>query len=1307
MGTQDISRSAFDPRKQYTGVRMQQGRVIVDDDWNEHARINEEDERRARVEIVGPAGSPDDGFRVDNPRVIASDQITFDIHAGTFYLGGLRLEQAADQPFHAQADWLQHSADEFATPTGERYDLVYLETCQVPVTAVEDSELFEVALGGPDTSTRTRLVQRVRLATDVGSDQCDEAWQALVARWKAGHRGTVTAEHQLQPDVKLTVGTTQSTGGGDLCSPQTVGGYLGAENQAIRVQLTGANQLTWGFDNAAPLYRIKVGADRHKLEMVTQPKDEAHWPISGQVVEVLPWAAVLPNGEKVAEIQGHVTRVDKGYNPDHGTLTLKDAVPTAGFDEWEGRPDKGELEGDGAYYYMRVWNRGADHASAPEIDFTPGTALDLGHTGLTVTITGPDRNAGDYWIIAARPETPNQVVPWDLETGRPPHGVRRFVAPLAVLHWEVGQGTVTATAHDCRPRFRPLTRQRTCCHFLVGDGVTSHGDFDSLEAAVAQLPDTGGQICLLPGHHRANVVLERRKNVTIRGCDRQTRVVPRSGQGDQPIFHVRDSRGITLEHLDLFTRRGTAVEVEGSEPDRLMDVEICHNRVVAGRQAVHVQQAHNVRIHHNILRVLDTDVGDVVVYLLAEDAVIADNDVAVVKPQQQPKPFAEQPEAGGSGPPIDPTDPCVDEEEFYDNRRAVAWSFEGMTRKTRDLKGAVLANPHQALGGIQIGSGSERVSVRDNEIRRGAGNGITLGSDLDPADLPTGEAAPEPKEEIHRIETSEGQIRGIVRMGDQPLSNVEIAFQGPQGPPTSTITEEHGFFVFDAPFDAYRVYVADPRYRISDIRAVRRGRASTHFALGTFYFITVVEVEPDVEPTDILAFIYGVEIVDNVIADMGLSGIGIPQVNLTELGNLEGLQTLVKQHPQLTNFLTLTFLFGIFSGFVVDLTIRGNRIVDCLRNYRIPEAEGTLVQRGVGGISLGLCDHLVIQENRIARNGVHGEQPVSGIFVLFAEQVEIARNEVVDNGPEGVQEISELPRGIWGGIVTLAASAASITARLGAGGKEPPGDHAARVTGNVVDQPIGRGLVLGAFGPVVVDENRFNSDAVGPGRLDGFGAGVLLINLGGLQNLTQASLNAQMRKGEGEVMETAVTGPARFLQPHPTIPGGDTLFNDNQIRVGAQGVAQVAQLILTADDLGFESNQSVVVNTPPMTMTHLETASGVRQINTLLLGVTLRATGSRFKEPFRAYRKQRGGVLSLLSLALALNNTSQNQGNHCIIAVSALAATYPQWRPNISTDNQSIVPWISMCKQIEENVNADPQTVAQLLLPLLYAGRQS
>ncbi|MBD0255683.1 MAG: hypothetical protein ICV83_08180, partial [Cytophagales bacterium] len=154
MGTFDVSRVNSDPRKHYTGVRMQQGRVLMDDDWNENERIDEEVQRRTQADVIGGYGSPDDGFRISG--VATPDGfIDFTIHAGTIYLGGIRFELDEKETFRLQKDWLQKEDGLDPLPggganvpfTGERFDLVYLEGWQQAVSAIEDSSLLEAALG--------------------------------------------------------------------------------------------------------------------------------------------------------------------------------------------------------------------------------------------------------------------------------------------------------------------------------------------------------------------------------------------------------------------------------------------------------------------------------------------------------------------------------------------------------------------------------------------------------------------------------------------------------------------------------------------------------------------------------------------------------------------------------------------------------------------------------------------------------------------------------------------------------------------------------------------------------------------------------------------------------------------------------------------------------------------------------------------------------------------------------------------------------------------------------------------------------
>ena len=63
----DRARISYDERQQYRSVVMQQGRVTLEADWNESQVISAEGSRKDLLDIVGPAGTPDNGYAVTFP----------------------------------------------------------------------------------------------------------------------------------------------------------------------------------------------------------------------------------------------------------------------------------------------------------------------------------------------------------------------------------------------------------------------------------------------------------------------------------------------------------------------------------------------------------------------------------------------------------------------------------------------------------------------------------------------------------------------------------------------------------------------------------------------------------------------------------------------------------------------------------------------------------------------------------------------------------------------------------------------------------------------------------------------------------------------------------------------------------------------------------------------------------------------------------------------------------------------------------------------------------------------------------------
>lgn len=710
MGAIDLSRHSTNPAKHYDGSRLAQGQVLSDDDFNDAAQMAQEELRRTRADVIGPAGTPDNGFALSAPAVV-SGRCSFTIGAGFFYLGGLRLVLEKPELFHLQRDWLQQAdADRPAPPAAAatRFDLVYLEAWQQPVTGIEDEELLEPAFGGAPPAPRLRTMRRVRVEADIGSDDCQAAWAAAAARWAT--LGSLTPEAELVADATLQV--TYGGGGApaDLCSPGVTAGFLGAENQTIRVQLLPGNRLVWGFDNAARIYRVlarTIGgeADRREIEFLTLPRDAHSRPLAGQVVEILPWSAALANRvradgtldrpEKAAELAGHLAVVGSSFNPSTNVLTLAagDGIPGSGAAAgsfgagWKARADAAEIAGGGdEYLFLRVWDQG-DGAGAKSTAFVPGTPVALGATGLSVTLRGTQFPPHLHWILSARPETADQVLPWqfDSNAGRLPQGVRRFRTPLGILRWTGGAGQLV---DDCRPAFLPLTRIGSCCRVTVGDGSTSFGHFTSINAAIAALPPGGGEICVLAGRYRENVDLRARDDVTIHGCGERTiveSVQAPDGSGLGPVFNVTAAKRITL--------RDMAVIGHGMQPGILAaftgrpgeDLRCEDLTLVAGPRCA-VEIAEGLRVTLLRCRVMMRDLPGPWpgVFCAADDAHIehchirAEGTpvfVAVAPPQQ----------------------------------------------------------PTRARGGLQIGGGSERVRIIDNVIEDGIGNGITLGSLIETA----------------------------------------------------------------------------------------------------------------------------------------------------------------------------------------------------------------------------------------------------------------------------------------------------------------------------------------------------------------------------------------------------------------------------------------------------------------------------------------------------------------------------------------------------------------------------------------------
>jgi hypothetical protein len=495
--TADIARVTYDPSRQYRAVIAQQGRVTLEADSNESSLIASEALRLETIDVIGPTGTPDDGYKVGSGKGAGG----VSVGAGTLYLGGWRLELDAAVDLSHQPDWLNAPAFD-----GKGNLAVALLLNEQSVCAVEDQALREVALGGPDSAARTRLMQHfLRIGTD-GSD-CPAGAAAVLKLLSADGLTIDSGTLQLLSSATLQAGFVPGPPS-DTCTPAAAGGYLGADNQLIRVTVIAYDStartgtLLWGWNNASLLYRATM-TDPLTLTLVNTPVDVEHAPQLGQAVEILRTQADLGDNNYIAAAEGFVTTLAQAYSFDTGTIALNDALPA------EYQQDKNPL-------FVRLWQA--------KVPFAAGkaTALD-GSSGVTVAITLPalPTHIGlrPFWRFAVRPSMPVKIYPQRyFDSPQPPDGPRQWLTGLGVVQPTSTGSTLLA---DCRTPFLPLTKQggKCCCLVLGPNEVAGRG---GLQAVMNSLAGTSSCVALLPGTYNLSAPLlltKQHAGLTLEACD--------------------------------------------------------------------------------------------------------------------------------------------------------------------------------------------------------------------------------------------------------------------------------------------------------------------------------------------------------------------------------------------------------------------------------------------------------------------------------------------------------------------------------------------------------------------------------------------------------------------------------------------------------------------------------------------------------------------------------------------------------------------------------------------------------------------
>ncbi len=147
---------------------MQQGRVIIDSDLNEQSDIQYHFDTTLRQDIIGRAGTNynDCGFGIEISEDEQCQKMIYKITKGKYYVDGILCENDKDVLGNDQPDLrsfhLMHNLDQATALYTGRY-IAYLDVWDRHVNSINDPSIRESALGGSDTSTRTKIIWQIKL----------------------------------------------------------------------------------------------------------------------------------------------------------------------------------------------------------------------------------------------------------------------------------------------------------------------------------------------------------------------------------------------------------------------------------------------------------------------------------------------------------------------------------------------------------------------------------------------------------------------------------------------------------------------------------------------------------------------------------------------------------------------------------------------------------------------------------------------------------------------------------------------------------------------------------------------------------------------------------------------------------------------------------------------------------------------------------------------------------------------------------------------------------------------------------------
>jgi hypothetical protein len=489
----DNSRDTFDIKNRFNRVILQQGRVLLDSDWNEQTDILLHYLQTFVRDVLGDHGGPDDGFKIEN---IYDENYNlkdndFAIRKGRYYVDGILCENMEEHATYLnQNDYYLPEDDANRIEKIEPAELnvknflVYIDVWERHLSFIEEPGIREVALGGADTSARSKVVWQVKICPL--KDACSyNSCEEINSNWNEIVKKCLDPANEEFRECGRIIAKAENPKDATPCILSPESKYRGNENQLYRVEIhrsgtafnvkNGEAAFKWSRENGSIVFSISAEPisssidDKGNLDVEITLNDmrccstpclsKGDWvefindDIALKNIDNPLWQVTDIDGLKVKLRRKTITQKDNFPSPDKGKHPM--------LRRWDQKEKatkkKEEMLSEGAMKVIESDIKSDQISSRKWLDLENGIKILFPKSQSS---NGSYYRRGDYWLIPARTATggiewplvilkdnENKINPAAMKL---PHGIRHHYAPLAIISKNLTE------IEDCRKRFDNL-----------------------------------------------------------------------------------------------------------------------------------------------------------------------------------------------------------------------------------------------------------------------------------------------------------------------------------------------------------------------------------------------------------------------------------------------------------------------------------------------------------------------------------------------------------------------------------------------------------------------------------------------------------------------------------------------------------------------------------------------------------------------------------------------------------------------------------------------------------------------------------